>query len=137
MSDSQEYVIWVNMTYRCSNPNASAYTHYGGRGIKVCERWSDFSLFFQDMGPRPSPQHQVDRIDNDAGYSPSNCRWATRKEQASNRRTSRVITFRGRSRTLDQWAERVGISKQALSFRLDKWSKTRALTTRRRERDHE
>ena len=132
MSSTAEYAIWVNMTYRCSNANASAYKHYGGRGIRVCARWSEFAKFYEDMGPRPSPGHQVDRKDNDAGYSPDNCRWATRKEQASNRRTSRIIAFRGQSRTMEQWATRVGISKQAMSFRLDKWSLTRALTTRKK-----
>jgi len=88
MSKHPLYETWKKMRFRCNNPNYHEYHLYGGRGIKVCQRWDDFALFVKDMGERPEGK-TLDRINNDLGYSPDNCRWATLSEQNVNRRSSR------------------------------------------------
>lgn len=80
-----EYKVWSGMIQRCSNPNNSAYSYYGGRGISVCKRWKSFENFYSDMCPRPF-NLTLERINNDLGYSPDNCKWATKKEQSKNKR---------------------------------------------------
>jgi hypothetical protein len=89
LTDTPEYRAWRNMLTRCANPRASNWKYYGGRGIKVCERWQDFLNFVLDMGRRPSSEHSIDRWPNqDGNYEPGNCRWATRDEQTRNKRRS-------------------------------------------------
>lgn len=81
-----EYRTWINMRQRCNYSKGKDFKHYGARGIKVCERWDVFENFLKDMGPRPSKLHSIDRINNELGYSPDNCRWATMTDQNNNRR---------------------------------------------------
>jgi hypothetical protein len=124
-----EYAIWNGMRQRCNNPSAGAYRHYGGRGIKVCPEWEQFWQFVADMGPRPSPDHTLERIDNDGDYRPSNCKWATRRAQSRNRRSNRLLTFNGRTQPMSAWADETGITYTAIQTRLDRgWSVHDALT---------
>ena len=120
MTETPEYNIWCLMKRRCGNPRCRAYPRYGGRGITVCERWlHSFENFYADMGPRPSIKHSLDRIDNDLGYSPENCRWATAREQAYNTRDTTLITHNGRTLNLAEWSNETGISVKLLRSRCD------------------
>lgn len=126
-----EFAIWNLMRRRCEDPSDGAYPAYGGRGITICPRWQSFQDFYSDMGPRPTADHQIDRIDNSGPYSPDNCRWATRVENCSNRRDNVYVEWRGESLTVYEWARRVGIKPHTLFQRLNKlgWDVERALTT--------
>lgn len=84
------YTRWHSMRTRCYTPSSPSYKNYGGRGIKVCKRWDNFANFLEDMGKPPTPYHQIDRINNDGDYEPSNCRWATPAEQARNRNSTKL-----------------------------------------------
>jgi hypothetical protein len=124
--DSPEWRIWLGMIRRCSDSKTIGYERYGGAGITVCDRWLKFPAFLGDMGLKPSPSHTLDRIDGTKGYSPDNCRWATRTEQAVNRRSTRFLTFNGRTMPISHWAAELGISPVALSWRLSNWPTDRA-----------
>lgn len=129
-SYTSEYPSWQHMLNRCHNPDSTYYRDYGGRGITVCERWRNSpENFIADMGPRPTPDHTLERIDNDGPYSPENCRWATRREQARDRRSNRRLTHNGETLCLAEWAERLGITTNTLYMRLRAgWSVEKALT---------
>jgi hypothetical protein len=113
---SPEYASWRDMHTRCENPNHNSCERYGGRGITICERWNSFENFLADMGPKPSPKHQIDRIDNDGNYEPSNCQWATRTEQANNRCSNRLLTVDGRTQTFAQWEREANIPSARLHY---------------------
>lgn len=129
-SKKREYPVWIGMIRRCLNPDSNSFKRYGGRGIKVCERWRDsFENFYTDMGPRP-PGSSIDRIDNDGDYEPKNCRWATWIEQCRNRRNNRLIEHSGKIQTLSAWAIETGIDGDSISSRLKAgWTVADALTT--------
>lgn len=131
-SKETEYHIWQTMKARCLNPNHDAYKHYGGRGIRICERWlGSFENFFEDMQERPSLQQTLERRDNGGDYTPENCYWATRSEQGNNTRANRIIEFQGRKQTMTQWGREVEIPAAIIGQRIsrDGWSVERALTT--------
>jgi hypothetical protein len=92
--------------------------NYGGRGIRVCERWNDFEAFLADMGPKPSPKHQIDRINSNGNYEPSNCRWVTSRENNNNRRNNRPLTIGGRTQTVTEWAREASIDPDKLRSRI-------------------
>ena len=125
------YRRWSDMLTRCRNEKSKSYPRYGGRGIKVCERWLLFDRFHEDMGDPPTPRHQLERKDNAGHYEPGNCRWATPKEQANNRRSSRVLEYQGRKQTLQAWCDELGLNHPTVSMRLNKygWSIDKALGT--------
>ena len=122
-----EYGAWKNLFGRCYDPNNRWYHRYGGRGIRVCQRWSDretgFAAFYFDMGPRPSPRHSLDRVDNDGHYEPGNCRWATVEEQNANKlrsgRNGPTIVYKGR--TLREHAAEIGVGYDAFKIRYRKF----------------
>lgn len=120
---SDAYRSWQSMNQRCLNRNNTSFPRYGGRGIAVCKRWRQgedraFENFLEDMGERPTPDHSVDRIDSDGPYAPDNCRWATGREQANNRRNNRVFVHKGQARSITDWAREQGITKAAVFGRI-------------------
>lgn len=115
---SPAYRSWKDMRQRCGNPNNTDWRDYGERGIKVCDRWNDFAAFLEDMGERPIG-HSIDRIDVNLGYSKENCRWAPDKVQANNKRSNRLIEFKGKVATLQQWADETGILRETIAARIN------------------
>lgn len=118
------------MKDRTLNPNTSRYHHYGGRGIEMYAEWqTSFQAFFAYIGPKPTPQHSLERIDNEKGYFPGNVRWATQREQCNNTRSNRLLTFQGRTQTVAQWSRETGIKGSVLYGRIRRnWTVDEALT---------
>lgn len=118
------YAIWRSAKRRCTDPEHPQYPSYGGRGITICPEWAaSFQAFYNHIGPRPSADHSLDRIDNDRGYEPGNVRWATREEQASNKRTNRIVEYDGDRTTVTRLARRVGLEPSIVRNRMSRgWS---------------
>jgi len=126
----KEYSVWSGMRQRCENPLHEAYKNYGGRGIKVCERWKTFANFISDMGPRPTAKHTIEREENSVGYEPMNCVWATTAQQARNKRTNVYVEYLGRRQLLSDLCVELGLSSCTIQGRLKRgWTVGRALTT--------
>lgn len=125
--NTRAFSVWSSMRQRCTNQKFRYFADYGGRGIKVCDRWQVFAAFLADMG-QPPEGSTLERVNNDGDYEPSNVRWASKKEQANNRRSSRWIQHAGKLQTLQQWADQTGIKRATIAFRLDSgWPPDRAL----------
>ena len=123
---TRSYTAWMNMKERCRGHQDHPHC-YSGKGVTVCERWFLFSNFLEDMG-EPGKGMTLDRIDNDGIYEPLNCRWATRKQQQNNRATNRILVCNGKTQTLAQWAEEVGIRPNTILYRLKRgWSEERSV----------
>lgn len=132
MAGTAEHKIWCWMIKRCYCERDNNYKNYGGRGIRICDRWrgrDGFANFYADMGPRPSKKHSIERKNNDGDYCPENCVWATMVQQARNTRKNRRITFRGLTRTLVEWRDSTGLTTDTIRRRLkDGWPVELALT---------
>ena len=127
---TREYNCWLAIKDRCYNPNNAEYNRYGGRGIVVCEQWKkSFTTFLADMGPKPSGRYEIDRMNLDGHYEPTNCRWTTRHWQARNRSDNRFFTFHGETLCIQDWAIRLGMSFTSMEKRFRRWSIKEALTT--------
>lgn len=126
---SPEYSTWAAMKTRCLNPNTNCWERYGGRGITLDERWMSFENFLEDMGPKPSQKHSIDRIDNNKGYNKENCRWVTDEIQRMNKRNSVLLEYNGEKKGMHEWARELGINKGTIKSRLVYgWSVEDALT---------
>jgi hypothetical protein len=125
-----EYRTWQSMKDRCLNPNNRQFKDYGGRGVRMYDNWIEsFTEFYKYVGPKPTSNHTIDRINNNIGYFPGNVKWSTVKEQNNNKRNNLIITFNNKSATLAQWAEFIGISKDILNQRIHRgWPIEKAFT---------
>lgn len=123
------YQCWHGIKRRCLNPKRSDYQHYGGRGIKVCERWLDFENFKDDMYATWNPGLTIERKDNNGDYCPENCYWATRAIQARNKRNSVFVTLNGETRCFGEWIRVLGLKRYTVNARIRRgWSRERSLT---------
>lgn len=128
MTRSPEYYVWKSMLQRCKNPNTKNFKRYGGRGITVCDRWLIFENFYADMGARHSKTHSIERIENTGPYCKDNCKWATRTEQARNRRSNLVVIVNGVSMTLAEAVEISGLKYTTVRRRIELgWDISRAI----------
>jgi len=127
-----EYHTWTRIRYKCNNPKSKEYPRYGGANppVKVDPRWDNFEQFLKDMGPRPSPNHSIDRYPDNAGnYGPNNCRWATATEQSRNQKSNHLLTLDGVTKTITEWARDCNITRAGMLSRLKTWDLRKALTT--------
>ena len=131
LSQTRIYRIYRGVINRCNNPNVEIFEHYGGRGIKLCQEWSDFEVFYKwaiEAGYKDNLT--LERIDNDGDYKPDNCRWATMKEQGLNTRNSLLIEYKGNTQTLKEWSDQLGMKYLVLYKRLQRgWSIEKTFTT--------
>lgn len=129
------YRIWGNMIQRCSNPKNDNYHLYGAKGVSVCDEWKDFASFCKwAIENGYADNLSIDRKENDKGYSPDNCRWATPQEQTDNRDCTQIISFNGKTQTLKRWSEETGIPYKNLLWRIRHgWSIEKALTTKKED----
>lgn len=129
LAKTPTHIVWMGMNARCNRKKHLYYPNYGGRGIKICERWKDFSLFLTDMGVRPEGL-SLDRIDSNGPYSKENCRWASRTEQNRNSSQNRNINFQGRTQCLAAWCAELNLKYTTVYMRLYSrmWSVERAFT---------
>lgn len=127
-SKSRAYASWRNMIARCEDPNHNSYADYGGRGIEICDNWKSFEKFYADMGDPPEGK-TLERIDNNGSYCPENCTWASKKQQARNKRSNRMITLDNETRCLAEWCDLYGIDPDLVWGRLRRgWDAKKALT---------
>lgn len=122
------YKVWRGIIDRCTKPNHVAYHNYGGRGINVCSRWQNIENFIEDMYPTYARGLDIDRIDNDDNYTPTNCRWITRKQNSNNMRVNRIIDYNGEKRTLSEWSDYLDIPYKRLIYRVNNWNVEQAFT---------
>lgn len=124
-----EYNVWASMKQRCSNPNYREYHLYGGRGISYDPSWERYEGFIKDMGYKPDPLFQIDRIDNDGPYSKENCRWVSAKENCRNRRNTRITKYLGREQSVIGWCEELALPYKAIRARILRgWPPEKAFT---------
>lgn len=139
MSASPEYKAWRSMRIRCYNNKSRQYINYGARGITICQKWLiSFANFYRDMGPRPSNKYSIERIDVNGNYEPSNCKWATAREQCNNKRNNVLLTFEGKTQTIAQWSRDKGLRQSTIWLRLYKynWTLEKTLTDKLRSKPH-
>lgn len=134
LSKHELYSVWLGMKQRCNDPAHISYHNYGGKGIKVCEEWSDsFVAFLEDMGERPAKGYSIERIDSSKDYCPENCKWATRTEQNENKANNKLVTFNGVTQSLKAWSRAVNIRYETLIKRHKYGWGTEAMLTIRPE----
>jgi hypothetical protein len=129
LSGTRLYSTWASMHRRCHDSRDPNYCHYGGRGIRVCDRWNDVRMFLVDMGHPPLGM-SIGRVDNDGDYTPDNCRWETQEQQNENTRRNVYVTWQGRSQTIKAWARELNMDPRRISERLRRgWSVERTMQT--------
>jgi hypothetical protein len=131
MTNTSEFGIWYTMKRRCNDPKVKNYNIYGGRGIKVCNRWMEcFENFYEDMGPRPSEEHSIERLDTNGNYCPENCIWGTEEIQSRNRRNNVKVTINGVTKLMIDWAKDYGVDESLVRSRRAKgWSLNETIFT--------